>query len=120
MTQKRHLIQTKRWAIGLTILVLATLLITQKLHPAGGADVSTDKHMYHQGETMVITGTGFLINHVISLTVLRPDKVTDTVPNVATDGTGTFTASYLAPGINGSYRITASDGTSTVDTRAAD
>jgi hypothetical protein len=76
------MIQVKRWGIGLTMLAVAVLLITQKLHPAGGADVTTDKHMYHQGETMAITGVGFLPAHAISRTVQRPDKVIETVPNV--------------------------------------
>ena len=46
--------------------------------------------------------------------------MTETVPNVSTDAAGTFTASYLAPGVNGSYRISATDGTNAADTHAAD
>ncbi|MBI2689358.1 MAG: hypothetical protein HYX27_23885 [Acidobacteria bacterium] len=85
-----------------------------------GASIATDKHLYHPGDTMIITGSGFNANNVITLTVSRPDKVVDSVPNVVSDLTGSFTAQYIIQGVNGALKIMATDGINTATTSAVD
>src|SRR5436190_23718798 len=84
------------------------------------ATVTTDQHQYFQGETMVIKGAGFRPLVPITLTVTRPDAVVVAISGVSTGADGAFAATYVAPGVNGSYRITATDGVNSADTKAAD
>jgi len=86
----------------------------------GTASITTDKTKYSLGESMIITGTGFTPNGPVTVAVLRPDKVTDTLPTVTADGSGAFTTVYNAPLIPGRYKITATDGTNTAKTAATE
>jgi hypothetical protein len=109
---------------SLSILFLSALMLllaVGRLCAAGeGATLATDAHKYEQGQTMTITGAGFTAGATIVMTVARPDKVVESIPGVRAGSNGEFVAQYVAPGINGSYLITATDGVHTANTRAAD
>ena len=124
MTGRKPFIRIS-WLIG---ILAAIGMIIALVQPAFGTDTSitTDKHMYFGGETMHITGSGFKASVPITVTVNRPDgnpgsgRVTDNITGVTSNESGGFTASYLLPGIPGTYRITATDGVNTADTHVAD
>src|SRR4030095_238890 len=84
---------------------------------ASGATISTNKTKYALGETMIITGSGFTPTSSVSISVLRPDHVTDSL-SAPTNSSGAFTASYTPPAIAGRYKITATDGTNNAITAA--
>ena len=54
------MIHKQRWGIALTTFTIATLLITQKLQPAGRRDRHHRQAHVPPGRNMAITGTGFL------------------------------------------------------------
>jgi hypothetical protein len=84
------------------------------------ASITTDKTKYSIGESMTITGAGFTPGGPVTVTVLRPDHETDTLPTVTADGSGGFTTTYAPPSIPGRYKITATDGTNTAKTAATE
>jgi len=111
------------------LAMLVSLVIpvaTAASTPVSTATISTDKPMYHGGETVTITGSGFLADTAIVLTINGPDgepgpyRVVDTVPGVTSDAGGAFSATYVAPGIPGNYKVIATDGTNTAETHFAD
>ena len=111
------------------LAMLVSLVIpvaTAASTPVSTATISTDKPMYHGGETVTITGSGFLADTAIVLTINGPDgepgpyRVVDTVPGVTSDAGGAFVATYVAPGIPGNYKVSATDGTNTAETHFAD
>src|SRR5437870_1916062 len=81
--------------------------------------ISTDKTKYSVGEPMTIAGSGFTANGTVNISVLRPDRSTDTL-SVTADGSGGFTTVYNPPLIPGRYKITATDGTNTATTAATE
>jgi hypothetical protein len=80
------------------------------------ATIVTDLKKYSEGQTMLISGTGFTAGAAVYISVLRPDNLTDYQTAVA-DGAGAFQASYTpsAPAVLGRYKITATDGTNTAN-----
>jgi hypothetical protein len=79
--------------------------------------LSTDKEDYAPGETVTITGEGFLPSTVYTIVVIRPDGSIVTgdgtfVPgsdSVLSNASGNFTYSYILNGIEGTYRVKAVD-----------
>jgi hypothetical protein len=104
--------------------VLALVLVIGLALPAAavmadGATISTDKPDYAPEETVVISGSGFLANIEVSVSVERPDGTVETVV-ATTDDTGSFTCGYLLDGITGTYVVTANDGTNEASTTFTD
>src|SRR5258706_1495795 len=86
-----------------------------------GTTVTLDQKRYYVGQTMLITGTGFSPNVLITVSVLRPDKVTDVVPGVNSDASGGFTSSYTpVNAVPGAYMITASDPVNSANTKTVE
>ncbi len=87
---------------------------------ASGATITTDKTKYSLGEPMIITGAGFTPGDPVNITVLRPDKVVDTLPTVTADASGGFVTTYYPPQIPGRYTITATDGVNSAETASTE
>lgn len=103
------------------ILVLGLALSMAVPALAQSASVWTDKQDYAPEEVVTISGSDFLANAEVTVTVERPDGVTDTVtPAPITDDTGYFTCTYQLDGIAGTYTVTATDGTNTAVTTFTD
>jgi hypothetical protein len=106
--------------------MLTTGLAGSVMAADGSPAIQTDKHQYKAGETVTITGAGFLPETAITLTVNGPDgepgpyRITDEITGVVSDSAGAFTATYTAPGIPGNYVVTASDGANTAICHFAD
>ena len=75
----------------------------------------TDKADYGPGETVTIFGSGFLANKQVAITITAPDSSVATI-YATTDGSGAFTAYYTLDGMEGTYTVTATDGTNTATT----
>jgi len=85
----------------------------------GSATIWTDKPDYSPGDTVIISGSGFLGNAQVRVTVTRPDSALDTI-YASTDETGAFTCNYPLDGITGTYTVTATDSTNTAATTFTD
>jgi hypothetical protein len=94
------------------------------------SDYMTPKTDYSPEETVYIVGTGFDASTGIFVSVQRPDgtvttsadlitgayKVTITSSETGmTDASGSFTATYQLDGVLGTYTMTATDGTNTIE-----
>ena len=84
------------------------------------ATITTDKTKYEVGEPMTISGAGFAPDGSVTITVLRPDHETDTLPVVTADVSGAFTTIYYPPYVPGRYKIEATDGTNSARTAATE
>jgi hypothetical protein len=85
-----------------------------------GASITTSQKQYSVGETMTVLGTGFTPQAQVTLTVQRPDHLIDDVPNVFSDSTGAFTATYTPPLESGRYTFTATDGANSANTASTE
>jgi len=66
----------------------------------------------HVGDEVTVSGTGFLVNHQVTITYL---SLPITVATTATDANGAFSATFEVPASEGGdHTITATDGTNTV------
>jgi hypothetical protein len=62
----------------------------------GGATLSVDKSVgYSRGDTFLFTGSGFSANSVASCWTTRPEGTVRFIANVATNGAGGFTLSFV-------------------------
>jgi hypothetical protein len=101
-------------------IALAALMATAS--SASAAVISTDKPDYEPGETVAISGTGFLGGvNTVTISITRPDGVVDSgsIDIGFADG-GAFLYSYVLDGIQGTYHVTASDGYYTAHTTFTD
>jgi hypothetical protein len=107
----------------LSTLVIASLMLSMMLFAplihAEGAVIWTDKPDYTPGETAIISGSGFLSNAAVTITITRPDSTVSTI-SALTDGSGAFSCSYQLDGITGTYTVAATDGTNTATTTFTD
>jgi hypothetical protein len=76
--------------------------------PDAGPSIWTDKPDYHPGEIVTTSGAGFSPGPV-ALTVTRPDGEINQIPDVSSDSSGSFTATYQLDGIIGTYIVNATD-----------
>src|SRR5579863_2718109 len=105
--------------VFLTLAVCAALV--SMLVGYTTASITTDQKLYSVGQTMTVNGTGFSTNAQITLTVLRPDKITDYVTGVFTDGSGNFTATYTPSVLEpGRYMFTDTDGQNSANTASTE
>ncbi|MEM2129885.1 MAG: hypothetical protein QXZ70_04725 [Candidatus Bathyarchaeia archaeon] len=81
--------------------------------------IVTDKEDYSPEETVTITGTGFIPDAKVTLTLLFPNGQTETWTETAND-TGAFVTTYPLDGIEGTYTLTATDGVNTATTTFTD
>ncbi len=110
-------LKTRWMLVGVFTLLALSLVAVFSVQGATSAQITTSQKLYSVGQTMVVSGTGFTPNAYIYLTVVRPDKLTDSVlPQPFTNDSGVFTASYTPPLIPGHYTITATDGSNTAVT----
>jgi hypothetical protein len=84
-------------------------------YASGTAVVWTDKDNYGPDDTVTIFGNWFLPSREVTITIEAPDSSVDTI-YAWTDGVGAFTAYYPLNGIEGTYTVTATDGTNTATT----
>ncbi len=107
----------------LTIIVLAMMMLPagQPVTAGSGPSLWTDKLDYAPGEVVTISGSSFLANTPVTVTVERPDGTKDTIsPAPVTDDAGNFNCTYQLNGIAGTYTVTATDGTNTATTTFTD
>jgi hypothetical protein len=100
----------------LTATIAATITLTAY---ASTATIWTDKADYTPGETVVISGAGFLSSASVSIELTRPDSAVDSW-TVTSDGEGGFTTTYDLNGIEGTYTVLATDGINTATTTFTD
>jgi hypothetical protein len=106
------------YATLLTSLFILSMIMLP-LHVYATATVWTDKADYTPGETVIISGSGFLSDTVVMITISRPDSTVDTV-GATTGEFGAFSCSYQLDGIIGTYMVTATDGTNMATTTFTD
>ncbi|MFY3740462.1 MAG: hypothetical protein HMLIMOIP_000900, partial [Candidatus Nitrosomirales archaeon] len=83
------------------------------------AMITTDKADYAPGETVIISGSGFLPNSSITLTITHPDLNIVTW-SATSDANGSFTTTYTLDAFAETYTVTATDGTYTASTTFTD
>jgi len=108
--------QSKTKNLSLTLLLLAMLVLAPA---AMGASISTDQEDYAPWEIVTINGSGFDPNSAITLTMLWPDGLVDTF-DAMTDDSGGFTVWYGKEKYEGTFTVTATDGTNTATTTFTD
>ena len=89
---------------------------------SGTASIWTDKEDYPPDGIPMVYGAGFTPNSNITVTVTRPDTETNTWFLIS-DDSGSFTITYALDGISlsdGTYTVTATDGTNTATTTFTD
>ena len=109
------------------IFLLSSTIFSARAEEAmAPTKIWTDKADYSPGETVTIFGSGFLHNTAITVNITRPDGHVDTsldqgaetigkisVINESSDAYGNFTATYQLDGIEGYYKVVATDGMNT-------
>jgi hypothetical protein len=85
----------------------------------GDLSLQTDKDDYQAYDVPVISGTGFLPNTEVTIIVANPEGQTINL-TVNTDSHGTFSANYEGGLTKGSYHVTATDGTNTINNSFTD
>ena len=74
--------------------------------------ITTQTSPGHVGDEVTVSGTGFVVNHQVTITYL---SVPIAVATTATDANGTFSATFEVPASEGgAHTITATDGTNTI------
>jgi len=91
---------------GLVLFILTSVFFSSF---AFATSVTTDKSDYSPGETVIITGLGFIPGS-INLTIVRPDSSVNHYTPTA-NSSGIFVYNYQLDGILGTYSVYANDGT---------
>ena len=81
--------------------------------------VDTDNPDYSPEQTVTIYGSGFSADASVTVSVTRPDGQVGEW-SVFSDGSGSFITTYQLDGIEGTYTVTATDGTNTATTMFTD
>jgi len=103
-----------------TTTATTTTTTTPTTTTPSAARIWTDLPDYPPDGTPTIYGSGFLPNANIDVTVIRPEG-TENTWNVASDASGGFTTTYaLTPLVEGTFTVTATDGTNTATTTFTD
>jgi len=105
-------------AVALCMLLVAMTVMSGPAR-ASTPTVWTDKADYAPSQTPIISGSGFAASADITVTVLRPDGVLDSLYSMSDDA-GNFACSYQLDGIMGTYLVTATDGVNTATTTFTD
>jgi hypothetical protein len=106
----------------MVIALLATSIMTFASFSvqASSAQISTDKTDYAPSDTVVITGSGFLPNHNVALTLTGPTGFTTKTWNAQTDANGNLQTTYNQGLMQGIFNLQATDGTNTATTTFTD
>ncbi|MBN2095292.1 MAG: VWA domain-containing protein [Candidatus Aenigmarchaeota archaeon] len=108
--------------ITLILLAFCVNADTYSAFCTTGTEIYTDKPDYEPGETVNITGHGFLPKAPLNITITRPDRVTDSCGSsscyfrflngtLISDREGSFfDYLYLLNGITGNYTVRVTDG----------
>ncbi len=104
----------------IVVMILAVGLILPLFMTMGGAEYTTpivwsDKKEYDPSSTAYLYGYGFKPSAQVTITIVRPDLVEDTVLT-STDQFGYFSCQYLLDGIHGTFTVTATDGVNVATT----
>ncbi|MEM3578282.1 MAG: PKD domain-containing protein [Candidatus Bathyarchaeia archaeon] len=106
----------------LFLIVVVLLMTTFVFTPFARADearIWTDKDDYSPSETVTIFGEGFLPNEQVTIMIKAPDLSVDII-YAWTNRSGAFSAQYVLDGKQGTYMVTASDGTNIATTTFTD
>ena len=95
-----------------TTSITTTTTTSSTSTTSGVATVWTDKLDYSPGETPTIYGSGFEASADITVSVTRPEGTTNSWV-VGSDDSGGFTTSYGMDLVEGTFIVTATDGTNT-------
>jgi len=120
-------------AILSAILVIFSLVNFVLPSFAEGATIWTDKPDYTSGETVLISGSGFVASSPLSVSVTRPDSSVESCTDssncnsrflngpLTSDSSGSFSEyQYTLNGILGTYTVDVSDGTNNAQTTFTD
>ena len=110
--------QDKTKNLSLTLLLLAMLVLAPAAI-AAAASISTDQEDYAPWEIVTINGSGFDPNSDITITIEWPDGYLDEF-DATSDGSGGFTVWYGKEKYEGTFTVTATDGTNTATTTFTD
>lgn len=110
-------------AVAVTLLTALALVLPVAVGLSGGAALATegdphiwtDKDNYGPEETVTIFGSGFLPSAEVTIAIEAPDSSRDAI-YALTDELGAFATQYQLNGIEGTYTVTATDGTNTATT----
>ena len=106
----------RKIAIALAVVLMILSIVGFSAQASeGGARIWTDKEEYVSHETVTIFGSGFLANAKVTITITAPDLSVSTI-YAWTDEFGGFTAYYTLDGMEGTYAVSATDGTNTATT----
>lgn len=103
-----------------TVLTIIILMTAAMIIPAALAELTTDKSDYAPTDTVYLTGSGFLPNHIVDLTLSGPEGFTTCSWSVMSDENGNFETTYSGGLIEGTFTLTATDGTTTQTTTFTD
>jgi hypothetical protein len=104
----------------MVVTILTVGLILPLFMTMGGAEYTTpivwsNKKEYDPSEMAYLYGYGFKPSTQVTITIVRPDLVEDTVLT-PTDQFGYFSCQYLLDGIHGTFNVTATDGVNVATT----
>ena len=100
--------------------VIVTTTTTSTAATSGLATIWTDQADYAPVDTPIIYGSGFLPNANITVSVARPEGTVNTW-FTSSDDAGGFQTTYATDGlVQGTFAVTATDGTSTATTTFTD
>jgi len=102
--------------LSVTLLLLAMLVLAPA---AMAASISTDQEDYAPWEIVTINGSGFDPNSAITLTMEWPDGWVDEFYDTS-DESGGFISTYAKEKYEGTFTVTATDGTNTATTTFTD
>src|SRR5574338_350626 len=97
------------------ILVFSAIGQYAVANAQAAAQISTDKSVYTTGDIVIITGTGFLPDSTIDLSITHPDYNIVSWKAMS-DENGGFETTYQLDAFAETYTITATDGLSTATT----
>ncbi len=102
------------------VTTLIVLMLTAMIVPLVKADLTTDKQDYAPIDPVNVTGTDFLANHEVTLTLMGPDGFENYTWTVVSDENGTINTTYDEGLMNGNFTLVATDGTNTQTTTFTD
>jgi len=97
--------------VGLFLPLFVTVVGAEYTTPI----VWSNKKEYDPSETAYLYGYGFKPSTQVTITIVRPDLVEDTV-QTSTDEFGYFHCQYLLDGVHGIFNVTATDGVNVATT----
>ena len=107
-------------ALALLVSLVIPVAAPAMADTTSSATIQTDKTKYSLGETMIISGSGFMPGGTVNITVQLPGNNGIDSLSAPADTAGSFLTVYNPPPIPGRYKISATDGTNTALTAATE